>query len=417
GGGMGGMGGGMMGGGMMGGGMMGGGMGGMGGGMMGGMMMTGMSGNWRGEIRAVEIIYLLQQTVRPLSWYLEGGEGRVWQYNARKLIVYQTADVHKEVEAFLKKLKEGIGDQVAIEARFLLVDENFLEEIGLDFDIPRWRVGSKFGGGTGFLQNINQDSINLARPKATFIGSSLGDATTTGTPLRSSLDMGFSWGSAMDDLQVEFLIRATQMHRNTKSLSAPKVMVMNGESANIEVTTERRIKTDASFTTETLTTLAGTDRTLAYFSHTIENIDTGVRLNVMPTITEDKKYVLLRIITYMDLLNNLQTDTAVGLMPTPEGGAVEVTEDYSLPTIQTSSIETRVSVPDRGTVLLGGLTMTAEYEVEAGVPGLSKLPVLGRLFTNRSTVKDKSVLLILVRPTIVLREEAEQDAIASLKPL
>lgn len=401
----------------MGGGMMGGGMGGMGGGMMGGMMMTGMSGNWRGEVRAIEIIYLLQQTVRPLTWYLEGGEGRVWQYNARKLIVYQTADVHKEVEDFLKKLKEGIGDQVAIEARFLLVDENFLEEIGLDMDITSLHLGSKFGAGTGQVQNINQDSINLARPRATIIPSSLGDATTTGTPLRSSLDWDFSWGGGTyDDLAINFLIRATQMHRNTKSLSAPKAMVMNGESANIEVITERRIKTDASFTTETLTTLAGTDRTVAYFDHSIESFDTGVRLNIMPTITEDKKYVLLRIITYMDMLNNLETDTAVGLMPTPDGGGEVVTEEYSLPTIQTSSIETRVSVPDRGTVLLGGLTMTAEYEIEAGVPGLSKLPVLGRLFSNRSTVKDKSILLILVKPTIVLREEAEQDAVASLKP-
>jgi len=60
--------------------------------------------------------------------------------------------------------------------------------------------------------------------------------------------------------------------------------------------------------------------------------------------------------------------------------------------------------------------MTGEYEIEAGVPALSKLPILGRLFSNRSTVKDKSILLILVKPTIVLREEAEQDAVASLKP-
>lgn len=407
------MGGGMMGGGMMGGGMMGGGMGGMGGGMMGGMMMTGMSGNWRGEVRAIEIIYLLQQTVRPLSWYLEGGEGRVWQYNARKLIVYQTAEVHKEVEEFLKRLKEGIGDQVAIEARFLLVDENFLEEIGLDMDIPKWKVGGHFGGGSGIIENITQDSINMARPKATVVPSSLGETTTTGT-MTPALGMGFSWGNTLDNLQVEFLIRATQMHRNTKSLSAPKAMVMNGESANIEVITERRIKTDASFTSETLTTLAGTDRTVYYFEHDIEDIDTGVRLNIMPTITEDKKYVLLRIITYMDMLNNLETDQAIGYVPE---SSEPITEEYSLPTIQTSSIETRVSVPDRGTVLLGGLTMTADYEIEAGVPGLSKLPLLGRLFSNRSTVKDKSILLILVKPTIVLRDEAEQDAVASLKPL
>lgn len=380
-------------------------MGGMG--MMGGM--TGM-GNWRGQYRAIEIIMLMQQTVAPLSWYIEGGEGRVWQYGGQKLIVYQTAEVHKEVEKFLKQLKEGLGDQVAIEARFLLVDENFLEDIGLDMDITRIKVGGDFGGGTGLIQNINQDSFNLAKSQSTVVPGSLGGTST------EAMDFGFSWGSALDDLQVNFLIRATQMHRNTKSLSAPKVMVMNTEAANIEVFTERRVKTDAAFTTETLTTLAGTDRTISYFEHTIEDIDTGVMLNIMPTITEDKKYVILRIITYMDMLTKTDHDTAYGLMPTADGGAVEVSETYDLPSIQTSSVETRVCVPDRGTVLLGGLTMTAESEIEAGVPGLSKIPILGRLFSNRSTVKDKSILLILVKPTIVLKEESEEDAVASLRP-
>jgi general secretion pathway protein D len=374
------------------------------------------TGNWRAQYRAFELISLLLQTVRPLSWYIAGGEGRVWQYDSSKLIVYQTDEVHKEVEEFLKALKEGLGDQVAIEARFLLVDENFLEEIGFDIDITKWRIGGDFGSGTGIIQNINQDSINLARPKATWVPSSLGDITSTTTGGYAFNTGTISWGSPMDDLQVEFLIRATQMHRNTKSLSAPKVTVMNRESANIEVRTENRVKTDASFTTETITTLAGTDRTIGYFDHTIEDIDTGIRLNIMPTITEDKKYVLLRIITYMDMIAGEQTDVAYGLMPNPAGGAIEVSEEYSLPAVQTSSVETRVSVPDRGTVLLGGLTMTGEYEIEAGVPGLSKLPILGRLFSNRSKVKDKSVLLVLVKPTIVLRDEAEEDAIASLKP-
>jgi type II secretory pathway component GspD/PulD (secretin) len=118
----------------------------------------------------------------------------------------------------------------------------------------------------------------------------------------------------------------------------------------------------------------------------------------------------------MDMLTKTDHDTAYGLMPTADGGAVEVSETYDLPSIQTSSVETRVCVPDRGTVLLGGLTMTAESEIEAGVPGLSKIPILGRLFSNRSTVKDKSILLILVKPTIVLKEESEEDAVASLRP-
>jgi len=72
-------------------------------------------------------------------------------------------------------------------------------------------------------------------------------------------------------------------------------------------------------------------------------------------------------------------------------------------------------VPDRGTLLLGGHKLASEQDKEAGVPILSKIPIIGRLFTNRSSVRDQKILLILVKPTILLQEEAEQEAIAALE--
>ncbi len=50
-----------------------------------------------------------------------------------------------------------------------------------------------------------------------------------------------------------------------------------------------------------------------------------------------------------------------------------------------------------------------------GVPILSKIPILGRLFSNRSSLRDEKILLILVKPTIILQEEAEHEAIASME--
>jgi general secretion pathway protein D len=78
-------------------------------------------------------------------------------------------------------------------------------------------------------------------------------------------------------------------------------------------------------------------------------------------------------------------------------------------------VQTRVNVPDSGTLLLGGLKRSASNSVEAGVPVLSKIPVLGRLFTNRSRVADQKILLILVKPTIILTEEADSEAIAAME--
>jgi len=77
------------------------------------------------------------------------------------------------------------------------------------------------------------------------------------------------------------------------------------------------------------------------------------------------------------------------------------------PTTDTTIVETTARVPDGGTLLLGGQTIAGEIETEIGPPIVSKIPFLKRLFTNVSTAKDEQVLLILVKPTIILSQEAE----------
>ena len=86
-----------------------------------------------------------------------------------------------------------------------------------------------------------------------------------------------------------------------------------------------------------------------------------------------------------------------------------------LPQTEISKVRTRVSVPDGGTLLLGGQKLTEEIEAESGIPVLSRIPIVGRLFSNRSKIKDQRILLILVKPTIILQEEADAEAIAALE--
>ena len=99
--------------------------------------------------------------------------------------------------------------------------------------------------------------------------------------------------------------------------------------------------------------------------------------------------------------------------PLPDGTVVKY--EQKLPETETSTISTQVTVPDGGTLLLGGTKIAAEVESEAGVPILSKIPVIGRLFRNRSVVRDHRILLVLVKPTIILQEERDAEAYASLE--
>ena len=137
-------------------------------------------------------------------------------------------------------------------------------------------------------------------------------------------------------------------------------------------------------------------------------------LMITPIITHDKKNVLLNITTSKVEFLGIKTSTVE--VPVTTGTTADVLEyDVQTPEQEQSMLTTRVSVPDNGTLLLGGQRVTAEVETEAGVPILSKLPLVGRLFRNRSLVKDTKVLLILVKPVIILQEEREAEAIAAME--
>lgn len=335
----------------------------------------------------------------------------IYPFGGTRLIVWQTPAVHKKIKDLIDKLRKLVGDQVAIEARFLLVDENFLEDIGLDTTIifspgRRWNSGG--------LITIGQDSFSAVKPSATKISSSLGSTTSAALSIGTELSpISYNGGALLDDLTVNFVLRATQMHANSRVLTAPKATVLNGESASLSIQQQRNYVSNVGFNSETVQTGIDTPiTTVAYWTTDIDQITTGINLSITPTITADKKYVILMVITSLD--DQLSGGENEGMVQGLLSGEV-VTNYFDLPELQNTRLRTRVTIPDQGTVLLGGLTLSAEKEVQSGVPVLSKIPVLGRLFSNRSEVKDKQILLILVKPTIILKEEEEAKAIAAME--
>ena len=352
------------------------------------------------EQMAAEIIQLIQESVDPESWYERGGEGNIRLYATSKLVVRQTPESHKAVKNLLNDLRKTLGQQIAIEARFLTVTENFLEDIGLDMDFI-YNAGGKWG-----LINFQQGSSGSVIPRDTGITGSLG--FKEGAPaISSAINIQGSYGSIalLDDLEVNFLLRATQAHRDSKALTAPKVTVLSGESAAIRVETEKSYVSDYDF--EDITVAGEGQPTRVIADPEIESIFDGVVMNVTPTISADKKYVILRITTSVAKSEFVD-------FPIPSGVG-EQTFPIVLPEQEVAEIMTRVSVPDGGTLLIGGQHLTGEAEMEEGVPVLSKIPILGRLFENRSKIKDQNILLILVKPTIILQEEAEAEAVAAME--
>ncbi len=79
-----------------------------------------------------------------------------------------------------------------------------------------------------------------------------------------------------------------------------------------------------------------------------------------------------------------------------------------LPTFAFVTVTTTVSVPDGGTVLLGGIKRLSEGRNEYGVPILDKIPYLNRLFKNVGIGRDTSSLMMMVTPRIIIQEEEEE---------
>ena len=79
-----------------------------------------------------------------------------------------------------------------------------------------------------------------------------------------------------------------------------------------------------------------------------------------------------------------------------------------LPIIAITEVITVVSVPDGGTVLLGGVKSLSEGRNMAGVPILNKVPYISRLFRNSGVGRETSSLMIMVTPRIIIQEEEEE---------
>jgi len=78
------------------------------------------------------------------------------------------------------------------------------------------------------------------------------------------------------------------------------------------------------------------------------------------------------------------------------------------PVFEIVSVTTTVSVPDGGTVLLGGVKRLREGRNMAGVPILNKIPYLSRLFKNTGIGRETESLMMMVTPRIIIQEEEEE---------
>lgn len=412
--------------------------------------------------RVKQIIDLIQDMVAPQSWTSRGGNiGTIAEINGQ-LVITQNSASQLQVNNLLGSLREQRAVQIAVEARFITVSSHYLEELGVDIDVVLNNgnagfdfVGNGAGGAvtdpvlgsalllprtfsrTGFTQAVpNLGTANTVGPAIPqpFNSTSLvpaaggggGGSRLTPVPITSnslsftnpatlgsdvpgtfagtSLGPAFGlFGSFLDNIQVDFLIRATQADSRTTVLTAPQLVLFNGQRSWVAVAVSQ------GFVSQ-LNPVVG-QGAVAQAPQT-SAVSSGASLDVQATVSADRRYVTMTLRPSLSRLLDLQTIPFSGGAAGAGfgGGGAALPAFVQLPTVSQQRISTTVSVPDGGTLLLGGQKLASETEIEAGVPVLSKIPIFKRAYSARTAVKDEQTLLILVKPKILIQQEMEELA-------
>lgn len=362
------------------------------------------------------LIELIRSTIDPESWN-ENPDATI-NIQHGTLVVNQSRHVHRMINDLLQDLRASAGMLVSIESRFLLVEENFLEDIGIDYrglGDDSGGVGVA-GGGTGSNTLDDVASGTPAAPSGAGTGNDTGlyylqkgdfdvrarseslfDQMLGGGNLQNSGGLAFQY-TYLEDIELEAILRAVEKDERTQIVNAPSLLVHDSQRANLSVLNQVSYVRDFEVEVSQAAVIA---------DPVIDVIQDGVILDVLPIVSADRRFVTLEIrptVATLDRpIDEFQTSLGVGNPVT-----------LQLPALRLQRVRTTVTIPDGGILLLGGARFYTRQELKSGIPWLSKLPG-GQFFFGRSgRFQGRQQLLILLKVKVVVPEDDVEELASRL---
>jgi general secretion pathway protein D len=398
-----------------------------------------------------DLIELITTTVAPKSWEQNGGQGNIAQFPTNlSLVVSQTQEVHEQISDLLEQLRRMQDLQITIEVRFITLSDSFFERIGVDFDfnIAKNNVNLTAAGYTPIIDpTTGMATLSHAPGSPTSIGGlqNSGNNPAGSGLFTTDLDIPFKqgtyalavpqfggWDSSaataagslgfaiMSDIEAYFFVTALQADKRSNVLQAPKVTLFNGQQAFVS---------DTSQTPFVVSVIPVVGDFAAAEQPVIVVLSEGTFMTVQAVVSNDRRFVRMTLVPFFSKIGNVQTFTFTGsdssTTDTTKNNLINATQNLwnnntnnnttthtgvtvQLPTFSYVTVTTTVSVPDGGTVLLGGIKRLSEGRTEYGIPILDKVPYLDRLFKNTGIGRDTSSLMMMVTPRIIIQEEEEE---------
>ena len=259
------------------------------------------------------------------------------------------------------------SQQVEIEARVVAANRSFSRELGTSLGLSAG-IGNSFVSGDSTV-GASQTTFS-PRPPVIVGGSGGSSSSSSGQiPLVTNLQTtvptsGLQYLFSSPNFALDFVIDAAEQRGVGKLLSKPKVITQNNQKATVKQGTKIPVQTVINNTVS------------------VQFVDAVLELDVTPQITAEGT-------VYMDVtVENDQIDQAI---PRVQG----------IPAIDTQSAETKVTVVDGTTVVIGGIIVTQQQTAVAQVPLVGSVPVLGNLFKHTTVSSTSQELLFFLTPRIL----------------
>lgn len=313
--------------------------------------------------------------------------------------VRATNKQHEKVEEFIRQVMHSAKKQVLIEATIVEVQLSDTFQAGID-----WSRLNNSAANSGFQFNQTLGS------SATF--DNTGNLSGAGNnALSQATSAGFVAGYLNPISRVGNIASSVTLLKQfgqTKVLSSPKLMVLNNQTAVLKV-----VDNLVYFTVEAQpSVVSGGGVVQSPVITTRPNtVPVGVVMSVTPQINDDGNVnvnVRPTISSVVDLI-----DDPNPAFFNPANGTRIV--NSRVPVIQVREMESLLQIQSGNTAVLGGLMQDQVFKNSDKVPGLSDIPILGKIFSGRNDAARKTELIIYLRPTVIVNATLESDALASYK--
>ncbi|MFH1778468.1 MAG: type IV pilus secretin PilQ [Candidatus Omnitrophota bacterium] len=314
-----------------------------------------------------------------------GKERRVREAaRSRALVITDTPSYLERIARVIKEI-DIKPTQVLIEARIMEVNRDVLKDIGLEFQTISAATGTV---GAVSVGEAHREGRITASHWTMVPPSVFGPKATALTAANTGLGLLYR---RLTGKQFEIYISALEEDVRTNVLSAPRILTLSGQEAAILVGTKWPIIESS---------VSGTSGTATYSLAWYQDI--GIQLYVVPQVSGDEKFINM-------IVHPVISEKTDEVSP---GTLIGVTR---YPVLSTREVETQIIMGNGETIVIGGLLKDVKKKSKIGIPILSDIPIVGAIFSRRTTDIEKIDLLIFITARVVKPGEISEQEMAMIQ--